>query len=66
MIQDPEEETTPELDEALAATEGELVSAPPPDAEPLPCRAHGSPFVKVTMKNEANWKVFEDGCEEPL
>lgn len=57
----------PELEAALAATQGEVSSAPPPDAKPLPCRAHGSPLLTVSMKKDGtNLKVYEDGCEERL
>jgi hypothetical protein len=57
----------PELEAALAATQGEVVSEPPADAKPLPCRAHGSPFAEMAIREDGtNWKVYEDGCREPL
>lgn len=57
----------PELEAALKATEGEVVSVPPSWAKPDPCAAHDSPFVTIEMKEGGtNWKVYEDGCEEPL
>jgi hypothetical protein len=57
----------PELEAALEATQGEVVSAPPPDAKPSPCRSHGSPFAGVMMTSSGtNYKSFEDGCKERL
>ncbi len=68
MSQDPEdEEECSELEAALAATKGEVVSMPPDWAKPDPCMAHGSPLVRVEMNRDGpNRKVYEDGCEEPL
>jgi hypothetical protein len=66
-MQDPEEPTDPELEKAIENTQRETVSAPPPEAGPLPCRAHGAKFARVLMKLDgSNSRVFEDGCEEPL
>ena len=44
----------------------ETTSHPHPDAEPAPCSSHGSPFVKVNIEGGATWRVFEDGCMEPM
>lgn len=62
---DPDEPTDPELEAVLAAAPE--LSLPPPGATPAGCGAHGAEFIEVQEDDGgALWKVFRDGCKEPL
>ena len=48
-------------------SESQPHSVPPSDLTIAPCLAHGVPFAFVDHKIDGSpWKIFTDGCEEPL